>query len=191
MFRAQAADMETEPALHQQLSSAYLQPQAAQAIQHGQPHLGHHTLASQTGLELDSLNDNDPVFHQDLRLQDASGHGFQSPSPFDHNHGHRPMHVQNIGSPHTPQHSAGGQFGMLTAGPIQHNAIRQLQQEENVFTPAGDESDQKSLGHSSTKIVLNPPNLDEWRQRLFDVDGMITISEDECVPCTRKLLYIS
>jgi glutathione S-transferase len=172
--------METDSVLHQQLPSAYrtLQPQAAQAIQHGQPHLQHHALATQPGLDLTGLDDPDSVFHQELRLQDPNGHAFQT---FDRNHGHRPMHVQNNGSPHTPQQQHnGGQFGILTAGPMQHNSIGRLQQEEDIFgTPEG--SDQKSNGHLSTKIVVDPPNLTEWRQKLFNVDEMITLSEEEYV----------
>ncbi|KAG4440012.1 hypothetical protein IFR05_004526 [Cadophora sp. M221] len=172
--------MESEPVLHQQLPSQYraLQPQAAQAIRHGQPHLGHHTLASQAGLDLD-LNNGDSVFHQELRLQDPNGHGFQSSNPFEqHAHGHGPMHVQNNGSPHTPQHNNGGQFGILAAGSIQHNSIARLQEDDNIFG-APDGSDQKSNGHLSTKVVVDPPNLAEWRQKLFNVDEMITLSEDE------------
>lgn len=46
-------------------------------------------------------------------------------------------------------------------------------------TPDGD--DQKSKGHLSRKIVLDPPNLQEWRQKLFDVDDMITLSEEQYV----------
>jgi len=175
--------MEAESVLHQQLPTGYrtLQPQAAQAIQHGQAHLNHHTLASQSGLDLTGLDDNDPVFHQDLRLQDPNGHTFQNTNVFDRNHGHRPMHVQNTGSPHTPQqHSNGGQFGILTAGPIQHSSIGRLQQEEDLFgSPDG--GDQKSNGHLSTKIVVDPPDLADWRQRLFNVDEMITLSEEEYV----------
>jgi hypothetical protein len=175
--------METEQVLHQQLPGAYrtLQPQAAQSIQHGQPHLGHHTLASQAGLDLTGLDDNDPVFHQDLRLQDPNGHTFQDPNPFDRNHGHRPMQVQNNGSPHTPhQHAGAGQFGILTTGPMQHNSIGRLQQEEDMFgSPDG--ADQKSNGHLSSKLVVDPPNLDEWRQKLFNVDDVITLSEEEYV----------
>ncbi|KAK0104681.1 hypothetical protein ONS95_004955 [Cadophora gregata] len=173
-----------EPVLHQQLSSQYraLQPQAAQAIQHGQhgqPHLGHHTLASQGGLDLD-LNNSDAVFHQELRLQDPNGHGFQPSNPFEHSHSHGgPMHVQNNGSPHTPQHNNGGQFGILTAGSIQHNSIARLQEDDNNMFGAADGSDQKSNGHLSTKVVVDPPNLAEWRQKLFNVDEMITLSEDE------------
>lgn len=173
--------MEAESVLHQQLPTGYrtLQPQAAQAIQHGQAHLSHHTLASQSGLDLTGLDDNDPVFHQDLRLQDPNGHTFQNTNVFERNHGHRPMHVQNTGSPHTPQqHGNGGQFGILTAGPIQHSSIGRLQQEEDLFgSPDG--GDQKSNGHLSTKIVVDPPDLADWRQRLFNVDEMITLSEEE------------
>jgi len=97
------------------------------------------------------------------------------------------MHVQNNGSPHTPQQQHnGGQFGILTAGPIQHNSIGRLQQEEDIFgTPEG--SDQKSNGHLSTKIVVDPPNLAEWRQKLFNVDEMITLSQEEyVVPNSRR-----
>lgn len=183
--------MESEPVLHQQLSSQYraLQPQAAQAIQHGQPHLGHHTLASQAGLDLD-LNNSDAVFHQELRLQDPNGHGFQSSNPFEqHGHGHGPMHVQNNGSPHTPQHNNGGQFGILAAGSIQHNSIARLQEDDNIYG-APDGSDQKSNGHLSTKVVVDPPNLAEWRQKLFNVDEMITLSEDEYVAETLCYVYM-
>ncbi|KAJ5047484.1 uncharacterized protein L3040_003308 [Drepanopeziza brunnea f. sp. 'multigermtubi'] len=171
--------MDSEPDPHQHLSSAYraLQPQAAPGIQHGQPHLGHHTLDSHAGL-LD-LNDNDAVFRHDLQqLQDNTA--FQNPNPFDQNHSQRAIHVQNNDSPHSPQHNNGGQFGILTAGPIQHSSIRGLQQEEDLFGgPAADGSDQKSNGHLSTKAVIDPPDLAEWRLKLFNVDEMITLSEDE------------
>jgi len=178
--------METESVLHQQLPSSYrsLQPQAAQTIQHGQPHLGHHTLASQPSLDLSGLDDNDPVFHQDLRsLQDPNRHPFQPPNPFNQTHQHQAIQQQPVqnGSPHTPhQHtsSGGGQFGILTTSSIQHNSIGRLQQEEELFgSPDG--GDQKSNGHLSTKIVVDPPNLAEWRQKLFNVDEIITLSEEE------------
>ncbi|KAK6582416.1 hypothetical protein PZA11_004824 [Diplocarpon coronariae] len=172
--------METEPVLHQQLSYRALQPQAVQPHPHSHPHplphLGHNPLASQAGLDLEGLHDSDAVFRHDLQqLQDPNGHGF----PFDHNPGHRPMDVQNGGSPHAPQHNNGGQFGILTAGPLQHSSIASLQQDEDIFGPAADGSDQKSNGHLSTKVVVDPPNLAEWRQKLFNVDEMITLSEDE------------
>ncbi|KAH6678271.1 hypothetical protein B0J14DRAFT_582325 [Halenospora varia] len=171
--------METDSVLHQQLPSYRgLQPQAAQAIQHGQNHLAHHGLTPQPGLDLTGLDDNDPVFHQDLRMQDPNSHAFPPPNPFDRGHQHRPLHIQNNGSPHTPQQQNGGQFGMLTTNPIQHDSIGRLQQEDDIFG-AQEGADQKSNGHQSGKIVVDPPNLDEWRQRLFNVDEMITLSEEE------------
>src|SRR4051794_38842684 len=180
--------METESVLSQQLPSAYraLQPQASQAIQHNQHSLGHHTLASQAGLDLSALDEHDP-FHTDLRLQDPNVHAYQSPNPFNRTHTHQSIQqqvqqqVQNGSSPHTPhQHNGSGvgQFGILTTGSIQHNSIGRLQQDEDLFgTPDG--SDQTSIGHLSTKIVPDPPNLTEWRQKLFNVDDTITLSKDE------------
>lgn len=90
------------------------------------------------------------------------------------------MHVHGTGSPHTPQqHGNTGQFGILTPRPIQHNSINRLQQEDDIFgTP---EVDQKSNGHLPTKIVIDPPNLAEWRQRLFNVDETITLTQEEYV----------
>ncbi|KAK6593049.1 glutathione transferase [Botrytis cinerea] len=199
--------------LHQQIPTTYrqLQPQAEQALQHGQPHLHHHTLTSQAGLDLSGLvqDDNNSVYHPDLRsLQDPNAghpiaHQYPSPIPFERNNGHPQMHVQNPGiqntglqnsiqnngSPHTPQqqHPGPGQFGILTAGPsLHHNPIgrlqqglpQDLQQDDNLFgTP--DETDQKSIGHHSHKIVPNPPDLAAWREKLFNVNEMITLSEEE------------
>ena len=65
---------------------------------------------------------------------------------------------------------------------MQHNSIARLQEEDLFGTPEG--SDQKSKGHLSTKIVVDPPSLAEWRQKLFNVDEMITLSEEECVDST-------
>ncbi|APA14640.1 hypothetical protein SS1G_06623 [Sclerotinia sclerotiorum 1980 UF-70] len=180
--------------LHQQIPTPYrqLQPQAEQALQHGQPHLSHHTLASQQGLDLSGLvqDDNNSVYPDLRSLQDPNTghsvvHQYPSPIPFDRNNAHQQMHVQNTGSPHTPQqqHPGQGQFGILTAGPpLHHNPIgrlqQTLQQDDDLFgTP--DESDQKSTGHHSHKIIPNPPNLEAWREKLFNVDEMITLSEEE------------
>ncbi|RQM08322.1 hypothetical protein DH86_00003805, partial [Scytalidium sp. 3C] len=60
---------------------------------------------------------------------------------------------------------------------MHHNSINRLQQEDDIFgTP---EVDQKSNGHLPTKIVIDPPNLAEWRQRLFNVDETITLTQEE------------
>lgn len=37
-------------------------------------------------------------------------------------------------------------------------------------------------GHfKNLKMIPNPPNLEEWRQKLFDVDATIMLTEDEYV----------
>jgi hypothetical protein len=177
--------MESDSLLHQQIPTAYrtLQPQASQQLHHGAPHLSHHTLASQSGLDLAGLEDNDGVFHGDLHRLQTQSHAqvFHSPNGFDHAHGQgqRHSHSQANGTPHTPQqHGANAQFGVLTPASAQHNSISRLQQEDNIFggTEAGD---QTSNGHLPTAIVPDPPNLAEWRQKLFNVVEMITLSEDE------------
>lgn len=183
--------------LHQQISTPYrqLQPQAEQALQHGQPHLSHHhTLASQLHPDLSSLvqDDNNSVYPDLRSLQDPNAvHQYPSPNPFERNNGHPQMHVQNTDSPHTPQqqHPGPGQFGILTAGPpLHHNTIGRLQQslpqdlpQDNDLFGTPDETEQKSTGHHAHKIVPNPPNLDAWREKLFNVDEMITLSEEEYV----------
>ena len=189
--------MESDQSVLHQLPNAYrhLQSQSTQGLQHNNgDHLnhGHHTLASQGPLDhqLDHL---DAAFHQDLRLPDHNGHPFDTPNPFasnrPHTHQSLQQQVQN-GSPHTPlQHTSGsaGQFGILTTGSVQHTSIGRLQQEDDIFDTgtgtgtANNASDQTSHGHLPTRIVPDPPNLTEWRQKLFDVNEMITLSKDESV----------
>jgi glutathione S-transferase len=55
-----------------------------------------------------------------------------------------------------------------------------LQQENNIFEqPPQDGGDQQSTGHLPTRIVPDPPNLQEWREKLFNVDDIIALSEEE------------
>lgn len=174
--------MESDSVL-QQMPTSYrpLQPQANQAIHHGQSHLGHHTLASQSGLDLTDLDENDAVFHPGLHRMQTAPHNqvFHTPNGFDHSHGPRHIHPQATGSPHTPQqHGAGTQFGIMTPGTAQHSSISRLQQENDVFG-APDAGDQQSTGHLPTRIVADPPNLQEWREKLFNVDETIALSEEE------------
>jgi hypothetical protein len=39
-----------------------------------------------------------------------------------------------------------------------------------------------SSSFEGLKLIHNPPNLAEWRQRLFDVDMLIVLTEDEYTP---------
>ncbi|KAI9815904.1 MAG: hypothetical protein M1832_005215 [Thelocarpon impressellum] len=193
---------DAEAALQQQLPAALrqLQPTALQAIHHTpQAHHGHghgHGLAGQLPPELHGL---DPVdanaFQQRLQvdLQNA-GAAFDQ----DQNHHHAGLNSRRaLGDPQTPQSQRqrqqhhGGQFGVLTPAPaLAGHALRpneslsrlREQPEQDLFqTPdcAGVEAG-GAAGHiDNLKIVPHPPNLQEWRKKLFDVNDTITLSEDE------------
>lgn len=61
----------------------------------------------------------------------------------------------------------------------QHNTVGRIQQEQEFFqTP--EQSVGKSDGHfRDLKVVPHPPNLDEWREKLFHVNETITLTEEE------------
>ena len=79
-------------------------------------------------------------------------------------------------------------FGVLTPHPQlpshsrnHSEALGRLQNEIDLrpqrFSDGG-----TTEGHfKNLKMIPNPPNLEEWRQRLFDVDDTITLTEDEYV----------
>ncbi|KAH8591575.1 hypothetical protein B0O99DRAFT_631793 [Bisporella sp. PMI_857] len=123
------------------------------------------------------------MFHQDLRLQDPNGHAFNV-NPFNHNHSHQPLQqVHHNTSPHTPhQHNgSGGQFGILTTGPVPQPSTRRADRfvKESSYTAADGGPNWPTKGHMETKIVVDPPDLQEWRDKLFHVDEAITLSQDE------------
>jgi len=80
----------------------------------------------------------------------------------------------------------GGQFGVLSPHPqllVQHlNHDEQLGrlQHELDLRPMPVSDGGTTAGHfSDMKTVPDPPQLNEWRQKLFDVDETITLTEDE------------
>lgn len=91
--------------------------------------------------------------------------------------------------PSTPQDNSfhrGGQFGVLTphsqlpSQPQPHQETLERLQNEIDLRPISVPGGGTTEGHfSNLKIVPNPPNLEEWRKRLFDVDDLIRLTEDE------------
>jgi glutathione S-transferase len=58
----------------------------------------------------------------------------------------------------------------------------QQQIKQQAQSPPQDGDSGPSTGHGQfqgLKMIANPPNLEAWRRRLFDVDDMITLDEDE------------
>lgn len=190
-------DMErSEVALQQQLPSTLrnLQPAALQALHHPQTHHDIPTLPSQIGPEIHGFDPADPDalsqhFQPDLGGP-SNANNSQSTHAFEHPR-HYSAHAN--GQPQTPQHRPsqtfqqhhGGQFGVLTPQASltsqlpQHNSIGGLQQEQEFFqTP--EQGGGKCDGHfRDLKVVPHPPNLDEWREKLFHVNETIALTEEE------------
>lgn len=85
-------------------------------------------------------------------------------------------------------HQGGSLFGVLGPSsqlptqPSSHDeAFSRLQNEIDLRPQAVSEGGTTEGHFSSMKMVPNPPDLDAWRQRLFDVDDMISLTEDEYV----------
>ncbi|KAI9768336.1 MAG: Glutathione S-transferase U1 [Geoglossum simile] len=186
---------DAEAALQQQLPAALrqLQPAALQAIQHSH----HHSLGGPLQPDLQNLDTGDPnALRQRLQAEienpgASHQHAVQSNNAFEHAQHHHP-HMQSAqvnGQPLTPQHqqAVGGQFGMLTPGSQlasqshpQHNSIGRLQQDQDLFNSPESPGGGKADGHlDGLKLIPNPPNLQEWREKLFNVNEIITLTEEE------------
>ena len=154
-----------------------------------QPPHPHHALVSQD-LDLDA---NDPFqFNAPLdnatSLQHLHARSFYDPSlP-------QPIYPSlQLHTPRAPRRQAsvnngvgGGQFGILTPHPQGPNQPQEQSEDigryQNSFDirTAPDVNNEPTRGHfSHLKFVPNPPNLEAWRQRLFDVTEPITMTEDE------------
>ncbi|KAI1339579.1 hypothetical protein F5Y15DRAFT_383073 [Xylariaceae sp. FL0016] len=94
--------------------------------------------------------------------------------------------------PHpVPPHSAPpthNQFGLLTHTiPLsQSGSIPQILTEEDALIAssqvppsAPEPSDQRPHGQLVSKIVVDPPDLQSWREKLFNVDDKIVLTNDE------------
>lgn len=164
-----------------------LQPSALHNI-----HIPHATLASQLAADFDPTEPHSfqPFPHPHPSIGDP--HQLQSANAFDPNQ--RPC-LQPNGHPHTPPrppgsengyaHHAGGQFGVLASGPelpsqtLQHDSIGRLQRDNN-FLDSPNQASPKGEGHfGGLKLIPNPPNLQKWREKLFNVEDTITLTEEE------------
>ena len=146
--------------------------------------------------------DSGEVFAQHFRSQLADpGHNqhLRDEDPFTRNIVPRFQEVHSRATPPQPRHtrpaeSVGGQFGILTPHAklsqnaqrprnayIHHNALDRIQRDysEVQTAPPTDESRKKDGHFDNAKSIPNPPNLLAWRERLFEVDETITLSEDE------------
>ncbi|MCJ1433946.1 Glutathione S-transferase U1 [Xylographa pallens] len=136
--------------------------------------------------------DSGEVFAQHFRSQLADpGHNqhLRDEDPFNRNVVPR---FQEVRSHATPPPT--GQFGILTPHArlprnaqrprnayLHHNALDRIQRDHSEVQLAHSaDAARKKDGHfDNAKSIPNPPNLHAWRERLFDVDETITLSEDD------------
>ena len=79
--------------------------------------------------------------------------------------------------PHIP---GGGQFGVLRLSYPETPFQRSQHGAANTGRGAGGIDGKKEPAHfQGMKKILDPPNLDEWRVKLFNVNEVIYLTEDE------------
>jgi hypothetical protein len=91
--------------------------------------------------------------------------------------------VEQLYRLHTTQNGAAvvtsitpGQFGILapTAAPLMKESFHASQQGQGQQQEV-----QESNGQMSIKIVVDPPDLELWRDKLFNVDNMIVLTHEQ------------
>ncbi|KAI1421617.1 hypothetical protein F5Y12DRAFT_787319 [Xylaria sp. FL1777] len=105
-----------------------------------------------------------------------------------------PPHPHHASPSPLPPHSgppSQHQFGLLTSSiPIsQPNTVPQVSSEEDIFVArSGPPSviavpepppEHRPHGQLVNRIVIDPPSLQAWREKLFNVDDTITLTNDE------------
>jgi hypothetical protein len=163
-----------------------LQPSALHNI-----HIPHATLATQLSADFDPTEPH--PFQAFPHPHPSVGDTHQTANAFDQNQ----RRLLPNGHPHTPprqpgnengyeQHAA-GQFGVLATGPelpsqplpLHPNLMGRLQRDEN-FLGTPNQTPQKGEGHfGGLKLIPNPPDLQKWREKLFNVEDTITLTEEE------------
>ncbi|KAJ4224117.1 hypothetical protein NW759_005783 [Fusarium solani] len=78
-------------------------------------------------------------------------------------------------------HHAPGQFGILapTAVPVPVVETQQIQGVFGAQPPPPPQPVERSNGQLSSKIVVDPPDLEAWRDKLFNVDEMIVLTHEQ------------
>jgi len=166
-------------------------------------HPQHATLASHLGANFDP---SDPhgfhPFHPgigDVPGTAVSGHHLQSANAFESPPQSRSRihNSQANGHPHTPTRQSATEtaynghsnssFGLLASNhqvpsqPI-HNSLSRLQKDDSFLEIPEQTGGKVENSHfGGLKLVEDPPDLDSWRERLFNVENTITLTEDESV----------
>lgn len=179
--------------LSPQTNDAFFQQRYAQQLQGANPHTLHfqtHGL-QQAGpapfegypgqyvrFDLGTSNSNPPPPPAQQQVQ-ASPHELASRASFAESQPDAEVQHQQQQQPPQPQPHPQPQQQQ------QRQRQRQPSQEQN---QEEDETTIPNHGFDGLKLITDPPNLKAWRDRLFDVDELITLSEEEFVS-SRKSIY--
>lgn len=130
---------------------------------------------------------------------DLNDFGERLMTPYPQEHAKRGPQRSSGGGARTQQHAPeagpsqhGGQFGILTPMPVPapastHSAAISLDPARAIPTSAAQDADEvthamtrQSHGHRvPSRIVVDPPDLELWRERLFNVDGRIILTQTQ------------
>jgi hypothetical protein len=61
----------------------------------------------------------------------------------------------------------------------QHEPAAQLQKEVNFFSGPEPAAEKQDNHFGGMKLIPNPPDLEAWRERLFNADDTITLTEEQ------------
>ena len=116
-----------------------------------------HPLTSELGPEYDPTSFQSYAINDVQHVSGGQVQGFLQPRP----------------SLQTPIRYSDGSFSVITPEQHHHQHVSfQVNQDESPAKETG--------GHfGRMKAILNPPNLKEWREKLFNVNEVITLTEDE------------
>ena len=130
--------------------------------------------------------------------QHPHSHPHPHPHPHVHAHAHQHQHQhqhqplpqpfprvpsQARPQPQQQQHSGGGQFGILAPTNVPQDAFGNeipttLDSTSAIAGPSADPGT-AAHGQLSTKIVFDPPDLATWRDKLFNVDELIILTDEQ------------
>ncbi|MCJ1273780.1 hypothetical protein MMC21_001573 [Puttea exsequens] len=85
----------------------------------------------------------------------------------------------------TPSEVNQGQFGVLSPHPqlpsqkSNHEQLGRLQHELDPRPALATGGGASQCHFDNMKMIPNPPDLDEWRQKLFDVEDVVSMTEEE------------
>jgi glutathione S-transferase len=127
------------------------------------------------------------TYQQIQQVHHPQHHAHATSPPFRLTPGPVPGPAHQIHTPHahTPIHTtpriAQRPLQIAQQTPVQHSP--QQQQYSSPLESVAGPSDETTLANhgqfKGLKLIPNPPNLEEWRQRLFDVDDIITLTEEQ------------